>query len=89
MSVRLSRLDARAGAGRERLSFTDLLQYGDADEAAARSPPRPGHTFGAALHAMGQQAVGRAVLRNWPDSPSPSGGWWDAVISGYDAAMGA
>ena len=37
---------------------------------------------GEAMRAAGPALVGRHVLRFWPDS----GGWWEAVVDGWDAA---
>ncbi len=40
-------------------------------------------TPGEAMRAAGPALVGRHVLRFWPDS----GGWWEAVVDGWDAAL--
>ncbi len=42
----------------------------------------PTQTPGEAMRGAGAAMLGRQVLRFWPDS----GGWWEAIVAGWDAA---
>lgn len=66
--------------------LTQDLKAANAAAAAGKgkSARAQAQTPGETMRAAGPALVGRHVLRFWPDS----GGWWEAVVGGWNAALG-